>query len=84
MDRYNRSLLTDYIKDRDSIIKVEFYRTGQIKDKGRDINRDRYIEYPQIRKRFLLIKACQINNNDKNIKNNNSNNRTDGGSYGNK
>ena len=91
MDRYNSSLLTDYINDGDSIIKVEFYRMGQIKDKGRDINRDRDIEYPQIRKRFSLIKACQINNNDKNIKNNNSNrdnknnnNRTDGGSYGNK
>lgn len=97
MDRYNSSLLTDYINDGDSIIKVEFYRTGRIKEKERDadgdkdINRDRDIEYPQIRKRFLLIKACQINNNDKNIKNNNSNrdnknnnNRTDGGSYGNK
>lgn len=90
MDRYNSSLLTDYINDGDSIIKVEFYRTGWIKDKERDadgdkdINRSRYIEYPQIRKKFSLIKASQINNNNKNIKNNNGNNRTDGGSYGNK
>lgn len=106
MDRYNSSLLTDYINDGDSIIKVEFYRTGRIKDKERDvdgdkdINRGRYIEYSQIRKRFSLIKVCQINNDNKNIKNNNnnnhninnnnndinnsSNNRTDGGCYGNK
>ena len=106
MDKYNSELLTDYINDGNSIIKVEFYRTGRIKDKERDvdgdkdINRGRYIEYPQIRKRFSLIKACQINNSNKNIKNNNdnnhnsnnsdnnidnnSNNRTDGGSYGNK
>lgn len=99
MDRYNSSLLIDYINDGNSIVKVEFYRTERIKYKERDINRDKDIEWPQIKKRFSLIKTSQINssqtdknkiNNGDNNNNSNGNNssknssRTDGGCYGNK
>ena len=85
MDKYNSELLTDYINDGNSIVKVEFYRIKQIKDKERDKN----IEWPQIKKRFSLIKTSQINTSqtDENkINNSGSKNssRTDGGCYGNK
>ena len=86
MDKYNSELLTDYINDGNSIVKVEFYRTKQIRDEERDKN----IEWPQIKKRFSLIKTSQINTSqtDENKINNsgskNSSSRTDGGCYGNK
>ena len=48
MDRYNSELLTTYINDGSSIIKVEFYRTKQ---------HDKLKGYPQVNKRFSLIRT---------------------------
>ena len=37
MDKYNSGLLTEYINDNDSIIKVEFYRDSQ-NENNRTVN----------------------------------------------
>ena len=37
MDKYNSGLLTEYINDNDSIIKVEFYRDS-LNENNRTVN----------------------------------------------
>ena len=53
MDKYNSELLTTYINDGKSIVKVEFYRSKQ-QDKSKG--------YSQVSKRFSLVETNNIGN----------------------
>ncbi len=70
MDKYNSGLLSEYINDNDSIIKVEFYRDSLNENNrtasitGETKNKDPL----KIKKKFSLIKANQIKTNQFNNK----------------
>lgn len=64
MDKYNSGLLTEYINDNDSIIKVEFYRDS-LNENNRTVNiagETKNKDPLKIKKKFSLIKTSQFNN----------------------